>query len=154
VGSRLFVRLCVLHARSETRVCGGVGVVAGGVVVVVVVVVMVVFLLLLLLQVYPDSRTIDDAFQRLLMENILPLASRRYVTIDVDVPFHRSLLAPSASRPTSTHSRTHPQSFSLLCPVSCLIYSLLCHIPLHLFCGETLCCVVVVCCCVHSLPVS
>lgn len=28
-------------------------------------------------QVYPRSRSIDDAFQRLLMDNILPLASRR-----------------------------------------------------------------------------
>jgi hypothetical protein len=29
-------------------------------------------------QVYKESRTIDDAFQRVLMEHILPLASRRY----------------------------------------------------------------------------
>jgi hypothetical protein len=28
-------------------------------------------------KVYPDSASIDDSFQRLLMENILPLASRR-----------------------------------------------------------------------------
>ena len=30
-------------------------------------------------KVYPDSHSVDDSFQRLLMENILPLASRRYV---------------------------------------------------------------------------